>query len=358
MKKLRSLLTLILCLALAASLTATAMAASVPFSSSKPAKTFCLASSGRVQVYTDAACSKTGGTEYIDCATDEILVLQWDSKNNSVLVRYPVPGGTKDRWIRVNQIIPGSFANAQVVTLTRNVQGYRWSTGSAEYGYAEAGDTVWLLGTQNSRTFVMWPISSGYRIAACNTSELNSAIPSSKPAAKSASLAFDWPMKNAVCTWKGPGANMSWAEDSCSGNARSYHLGCDIYGSTGDVMAAADGVVAACSSSVSGANGRYVILRHNVGGKTVYTFYAHLSSVSVSNGASVKRGQRIGAAGGSGYGSNSYYGVHLHFAVMDTLWNSGDYYGYAYAFSGNAKYFEGVTYYNPKYVVENDRIPG
>lgn len=184
MKNISRALSLILALTLAlAILIVPASAASVPFSPSKGAKTYCLSSSGRETVYTDPACTKTNGVEYIDCASDEIVVLEYNETYQSCLVRYPVPGGTKDRWIKVSKIIPGSFTNARVVTLTKDVQGYKFSTGSAQYGYGEAGDVVWLLGERDGRTFTMWAVgNSCYRIAACNTAELNAAISAAKSA--------------------------------------------------------------------------------------------------------------------------------------------------------------------------------
>ncbi|EGC02046.1 SH3 domain-containing protein [Ruminococcus albus] len=171
----------------------------------------------------------------------------------------------------------------------------------------------------------------------------------------------EYPLRGARCSWRGfNNSTWSWSENRYgSGHTteRVYHLGLDLTSTNSSVYACAAGTVVACSSSASGANGRYVIIKHNIGGKTVYSFYAHLSSVNVKNGQSVNTNTKIGVVGGSGYGKNSYYGTHLHFAIMDTLWTNGAYYGYSTKFSGNAKYYGGVTYYNPKFVVENDRLP-
>jgi len=46
-------------------------------------------------------------------------------------------------------------------------------------------------------------------------------------------------------------------------------------------------------------------------GNRLYTLYGHLSSVNVSNGQTVSKGQVIGYSGNTG---NSY-GAHLHFEV-------------------------------------------
>jgi murein DD-endopeptidase MepM/ murein hydrolase activator NlpD len=169
----------------------------------------------------------------------------------------------------------------------------------------------------------------------------------------------DWvaPMKNMYCTWRTPGNNMSWSTYTSNSSGRNYHLGIDVYGTSGNVYSTFKGTVVACSSSTSGANGRYIIIRHTIDGKTVYSFYAHLSSVNVSKGQNVSAGQYIGKAGGSGYGKNNAYGTHLHFAIVDTLWSNGSYYGYATRFSGNKYKYQGVTYYNPCYVINQNRLP-
>ena len=71
----------------------------------------------------------------------------------------------------------------------------------------------------------------------------------------------------------------------------------------------------------------------------------------------MSKGSKIGVAGGSANNRDNYYGIHLHFAIVDTLWPKGDYWGYADKFSGDSKYYKNVTYYNPNYVIKNNRLP-
>jgi len=177
---------------------------------------------------------------------------------------------------------------------------------------------------------------------------------------KLVSSTWQYPLKGAKCSWKDGGSTWSWSQEidgKPNATTRTFHLGLDLKGSSTTVYPALDGTVSACSSSNAGANGRYVVIKHNFGGKTIYSFYAHLSSVKVNTGDKVTKNTEIGIMGGSGYGRNDYYGPHLHFAIVDTLLTGGGYYGYAYKFSGNVKTYGDVTFYNPKYVIDNNKLP-
>lgn len=163
---------------------------------------------------------------------------------------------------------------------------------------------------------------------------------------------FQFPLSNARCSWSSSN-NWSWGENVNGGgysSSRVYHLAIDIIGSSDDVYATADGTVV--GSGWNNANGNYVVIQHNLNGKTIYSFYAHLASRTVSRGTSVSKGQKIGVVGNTG---NSR-GKHLHFAITDTLWN-GSYYGYSTYFTGDSRTYGGVTYYNPIYVINNGKLP-
>lgn len=97
------------------------------------------------------------------------------------------------------------------------------------------------------------------------------------------------------------------------------HGGIDFGAPTGSaVVAAESGVVgtvqSGCSvgnASCGGGFGNYITITHFVNGKSITTLYAHLSSISVSPGQQVSRGQTIGGVGNTG----SSTGPHLHFEV-------------------------------------------
>ena len=93
-----------------------------------------------------------------------------------------------------------------------------------------------------------------------------------------------------------------------SGYGQTWHSGIDIanyYGAP--VYAAASGYVQ--QSGWYGGYGRYIRISHDFG---LQTAYAHMSSLVVSAGTYVKKGQIIGYVGSSGYST----GPHLHFEVL------------------------------------------
>ena len=89
---------------------------------------------------------------------------------------------------------------------------------------------------------------------------------------------------------------------------RSVHRAIDIGGNTGQAIRAADsGYVS--FTGYQGGYGKLVVLDHNNG---IVTKYAHCSSINVSTGQRVGKGETIAAVGSTGRSS----GPHLHFEVL------------------------------------------
>jgi murein DD-endopeptidase MepM/ murein hydrolase activator NlpD len=89
---------------------------------------------------------------------------------------------------------------------------------------------------------------------------------------------------------------------------RARHMGIDLSGPVGTpIYATADGVVSDAGWN-SGGYGNLIKLDH---GRGVETRYAHLSSIVVRAGQTIKRGQMIGKMGSTGRSTGS----HLHYEV-------------------------------------------
>ncbi|MGE4589432.1 MAG: peptidoglycan DD-metalloendopeptidase family protein [Acidaminococcaceae bacterium] len=86
------------------------------------------------------------------------------------------------------------------------------------------------------------------------------------------------------------------------GYGTDFHPGIDIAGNYGDpVYAAAAGYVE--EAGWNGGYGRYIKISHGNGYETAY---GHLSSIDISDGESVKKGDVIGYIGSSGYSTGPH----------------------------------------------------
>lgn len=91
-------------------------------------------------------------------------------------------------------------------------------------------------------------------------------------------------------------------------NVRKFHEGMDFSAEKGtDVFATGNGRVV--SAGWDKGYGQCIVIDHGYGYKTRY---AHLSKMSVRNGASVRRGDKIGEVGSTGKST----GPHLHYEVL------------------------------------------
>ncbi|WP_188207436.1 peptidoglycan DD-metalloendopeptidase family protein [Alkalibacillus aidingensis] len=100
----------------------------------------------------------------------------------------------------------------------------------------------------------------------------------------------------------------------------SYHRGIDIAGVSDRSILAADNGVVVSAGWGNNSYGNRVVIDHNNGYETLY---AHLSSIDVSVGQTVRKGQKIGVMGSTGNST----GTHLHFEITKngSLVNPVDY---------------------------------
>ena len=97
----------------------------------------------------------------------------------------------------------------------------------------------------------------------------------------------------------------------------SYHSGIDIVPMhRAPLKAVADGTVVRIN--LAGAiYGNTITIRHTVDGKTIYTYYAHCSSIAAKVGDTVKQGDVVAYEGGGSKDPNPgrSTGHHLHFEI-------------------------------------------
>ncbi len=127
-------------------------------------------------------------------------------------------------------------------------------------------------------------------------------------AEKAAASEFSLPITGSVSISSGFGTRAD-----PTGFSGTQHDGIDFTGQAGEkIVAARDGQVEDAGYGLS--TGNYVILAHDNG---FYSYYFHLTAVSVSKGATVAVGEQVGTMGTTGNST----GVHLHFGLSKTLWS-------------------------------------
>lgn len=128
-------------------------------------------------------------------------------------------------------------------------------------------------------------------------------IPAPVPAPQPVPVAVPAPAVRGSYAWPAAGS----ISQGYSGGHQAYDIAAP-YGSP--VYASANGVVRTAAPGWNGGYGNLVEIDH--GGGTI-TRYAHFSSITVSEGAAVSRGQVIGYVGTTGITT----GPHVHFEVLN-----------------------------------------
>ena len=114
---------------------------------------------------------------------------------------------------------------------------------------------------------------------------------------------FGWPVPSCTYTTSKFGPRYH----PVTGVYQSTHTGLDIGAAYGATIVASDAGTVTCAG-VKGGYGSCVMIDH---GNGYYTLYGHMSSISVSLGQSVSKGDTIGYVGDSGITT----GPHLHFEI-------------------------------------------
>lgn len=146
--------------------------------------------------------------------------------------------------------------------------------------------------------------------------------PSSLPAKGIGVLGWPLPELTLKSCWNGGGNDANCVTQffgytsfaRAGGYGKQGHNGMDFRASIGTpVFASENGVVAGVGDTDVGCRGasygKWVLIKHP---NNLSTLYAHLSQTNVSEGQEVKREERIGLSGKTGYAT----GPHLHFTVF------------------------------------------
>ena len=114
---------------------------------------------------------------------------------------------------------------------------------------------------------------------------------------------FTWPLSTGGTLT----SNYGYRIHPISG-VRKMHTGIDLAAPAGTPILAAESGTVSLVRKLGTGYGWYVVVSH---GSNISTLYAHMSSIIVSQGQAVSRGQKLGGVGTTG----SSTGNHLHFEV-------------------------------------------
>ena len=343
-------------------------------STSEYIRVYALPNSGdsrnRLYGYSDEALTKQT-TQWIRVKADsshdadECRIVKISSNGKAVKISYPLDsGGRSTAWFDRSKFTSFDLTKKyDYVTLNEKVNIYRYADGKGDYGYAISNgtsDKAYILGKDSSKKYtqIVYKLDSGvWKMGWGKTSNVESAINTPEP----------------TDFWKAPFPAGTYRESQSFGNYyyssarpdRSYHSGWDIVSNDKEgasIYAVADGIVQYRGGSNEDGNGYHVIIKHSFNGKTVYSLYSHMVEGSQlacpAVGEKVSQGDKIGEMGNTGNSS----GAHLHLGIFTgTCFNSP--YGYTNVKSDTKMAYKNkgtdttTTYYNPKMVIENDKLP-
>ena len=109
-------------------------------------------------------------------------------------------------------------------------------------------------------------------------------------------------------------SEFGYRNDPINTGSSNYHTGMDLVAPEGtDILSSCGGEVTRVGHN-EGSLGNFVIIKHNIDKKIIYTAYGHMynDSIIVEVGDHVDAKQKIGVIGSTGRST----GTHLHFTVM------------------------------------------
>lgn len=152
-------------------------------STAKYARTYTLNTSGRTIPYTSRSLSTRGtvtygasSSSYIDNAADELYVYEVGTNNGKAwaYVSYPTSSRRVYAYIPLSSLTTaGVSGHAQAVSTGRFYCAKRQGNSLSSSYYVDKNDTVYLLARNGGQCQILYPTSSGWRIAFANTTDVD-----------------------------------------------------------------------------------------------------------------------------------------------------------------------------------------
>ena len=147
---------------------------------SKYAKTYTLASSGKTIPYTSKNLNKRGtvtygasSTSYIDNKSDEIYIMDVGCTGGKywAYVSYPTSSRRVNAYINLSAVTKNNGSHKKVNSTGKFYCSLRENSSNSSSYYVAKNDTVYLVATSSSKYQILYPISGGWRLAWCNKSD-------------------------------------------------------------------------------------------------------------------------------------------------------------------------------------------
>ena len=116
----------------------------------------------------DKSCStQTGGQIWTsdECTIKEVYTNGW------CMVDYPGSGGTKTAYTQLSNFIPNTSKGFSQATASKQIFAYSRADFATSIGYADPGDSCYLVGTSGSATQIIYPTPSGKKLGWTRSSD-------------------------------------------------------------------------------------------------------------------------------------------------------------------------------------------
>ena len=125
-----------------------------------PLRCYINSSSDKADVYQDIDSNPGYGKIFVDdeCTINDVYSNGW------VNVTYPVFGGTKTGYVPLSVFVPNSISVYGDIA-SKQITSYRKSDMANSYGYADRGDNLVIVGKMDGKIQMIYPVSSGYKLA-------------------------------------------------------------------------------------------------------------------------------------------------------------------------------------------------